>query len=109
MLETIPATLGMPLPEPGYLGAVQQWCRDRGAVFVLDEIQTGLGRSGRFWCHAHDDVEPGSPTTEDLSECEWPMQHGVSLGEFGGLIGEARVLAFDDLLPLLKRFLAGAR
>jgi acetylornithine/succinyldiaminopimelate/putrescine aminotransferase len=58
VLETIPATLGMPLPHPGYLAAVQQLCRDRGAVFVLDEVQTGLGRSGRLWCHEHDGVEP---------------------------------------------------
>jgi acetylornithine/succinyldiaminopimelate/putrescine aminotransferase len=58
LLETIPATLGMPLPVDGYLAAVQQLCRDRGAYFALDEVQTGLGRSGRTWCFEHDSVEP---------------------------------------------------
>ena len=58
LLEAVPATLGMPLPRPGYLAAVQEWCRDRGAMFAVDEIQTGLGRSGRMWCHEHDGVEP---------------------------------------------------
>jgi acetylornithine/succinyldiaminopimelate/putrescine aminotransferase len=58
VLEAIPATLGMPLPADGYLRGIQERCRDRGAVFVLDEVQTGLGRTGRMWCHEHDDVEP---------------------------------------------------
>lgn len=58
LLETIPATLGMPLPDEGYLARVQALCRERGAYFALDEVQTGLGRSGRVWCFEHDDVEP---------------------------------------------------
>ena len=58
LLETVPATLGMPLPADGYLAGVQQRCRDRGALFALDEVQTGLGRSGRMWCFEHDGVEP---------------------------------------------------
>jgi putrescine aminotransferase len=58
VLEAIPATLGMPLPSDGYLAGVQELCRARGAVFVLDEVQTGLGRTGRVWSHEHDGVEP---------------------------------------------------
>ncbi|MCJ7437441.1 MAG: aminotransferase class III-fold pyridoxal phosphate-dependent enzyme [Acidimicrobiia bacterium] len=58
ILETIPATLGMRVPSDDYLSGVQALCRDRGALFVLDEIQTGLGRSGRMWCYEHDEVEP---------------------------------------------------
>jgi len=58
LLETVPATLGMPMPDDGYLAGVQQLCRDRGAFFALDEVQTGLGRSGRMWCFEHDEVEP---------------------------------------------------
>jgi acetylornithine/succinyldiaminopimelate/putrescine aminotransferase len=37
---------------------VQELCRERGAVFAIDEVQTGLGRSGRMWCHEHDGAEP---------------------------------------------------
>lgn len=58
VLETVPATLGMAMPDDGYLAGVQALCRERGALFVLDEIQTGLGRSGRMWCFEHDGVEP---------------------------------------------------
>ncbi len=58
VLETAPATLGMAIPGDGYLAGVQALCRERGAILVLDEIQTGLGRSGRMWCYEHDGVEP---------------------------------------------------
>lgn len=58
ILEPIPATLGMPIPADGYLAGVQRLCRERGALFIVDEVQTGLGRTGRMWCHQHDDLEP---------------------------------------------------
>ncbi len=58
ILEPVPATLGMPIPSDGYLGRVQEMCRDRGVVFVLDEVQTGLGRTGHMWAHEHWDLEP---------------------------------------------------
>ena len=58
ILEPIPATLGMPLPSPGYLERVAEICRQRGAQLILDEIQTGLGRTGMMWAHEHWDVEP---------------------------------------------------
>jgi acetylornithine/succinyldiaminopimelate/putrescine aminotransferase len=58
VLETIPATLGMPIPRDGYLAGVRAMCDERGALLVLDEVQTGLGRSGRLWCYEHDGIEP---------------------------------------------------
>ncbi len=56
--EPIPATLGMPIPSPGYLGSLQRLCHDRGALFIVDEVQTGLGRTGLMWAHQHWDLEP---------------------------------------------------
>jgi acetylornithine/succinyldiaminopimelate/putrescine aminotransferase len=74
LLEPIPATLGMPVPSPGYLAEVQAICRDRGALFALDEAQTGLGRSGRIWCHQHDDLSPDLLVTgKGLSGGVFPM------------------------------------
>ncbi len=58
VLESIPATLGIAVPSDGYLRGVQDLCRARGALLVLDEVQTGLGRTGRIWSHEHDRVEP---------------------------------------------------
>lgn len=58
ILETIPATLGMPIPFDGYLKGVETLCHERGALLILDEVQTGLGRTGKVWGYEHDDVEP---------------------------------------------------
>jgi acetylornithine/succinyldiaminopimelate/putrescine aminotransferase len=58
LLETVPATLGFPLPTPGYLPAVRRLTREHGALLVLDEVQAGLGRSGRLWAFEHFGVEP---------------------------------------------------
>jgi putrescine aminotransferase len=63
ILETIPATLGMPMPPVGYLSSIQRWCNERGAFLLLDEVQTGLGRTGQVWCYEHDDVEPDAVIT----------------------------------------------
>jgi acetylornithine aminotransferase len=74
ILETIPATLGMPMPLPGYLAAAGALCRERGALLVLDEVQTGLGRTGTMWCHQQEGVEPDLVTTaKGLSGAIYPM------------------------------------
>jgi ornithine--oxo-acid transaminase len=49
---------GVNLPPPGYLEAAQRLCRDAGALFVVDEVQTGLGRTGRFLALEHWGLEP---------------------------------------------------
>jgi ornithine--oxo-acid transaminase len=45
-------------PPPGYLRAAQELCRRYGTLFVLDEVQTGLGRTGRWFALEHWDLEP---------------------------------------------------
>ncbi len=63
ILEPVPATLGMPIPSEGYLRGVQTLCRDRGAKLVIDEVQTGLGRTGKLWCYQHDELSPDAVVT----------------------------------------------
>lgn len=58
LLEPIPATLGMPVPAPGYLGAVREVCSQRGALLAFDEVQTGLGRTATMWFHQQEDAVP---------------------------------------------------
>ncbi len=58
ILEAIPATLGFPPPAPGYLRAVAEAARSAGALLILDEVQTGLGRTGTNWYFEQEDVEP---------------------------------------------------
>jgi acetylornithine/succinyldiaminopimelate/putrescine aminotransferase len=58
LIETIPATYGFPLPEPGYLESVRDLCDRYGALFVADEVQTGLMRTGEMWGIYKAGVEP---------------------------------------------------
>jgi putrescine aminotransferase len=58
LLETIPATSGFPLPQAGYLAEVKALCTRHGALYIADEVQTGLGRTGRMWGVECYDVEP---------------------------------------------------
>jgi ornithine--oxo-acid transaminase len=49
---------GVNIPPPGYLEAAQRLCREHGTLFVCDEVQTGLGRTGRFLALEHWGLEP---------------------------------------------------
>ncbi|RLB40861.1 MAG: aspartate aminotransferase family protein [Deltaproteobacteria bacterium] len=58
ILETIPATLGIVLPPEGYLKNVRRLCTERGALLIIDEVQTGFGRTGKLWGFEHFDILP---------------------------------------------------
>jgi acetylornithine/succinyldiaminopimelate/putrescine aminotransferase len=58
ILETIPATNGMPIPDPAYFPAVRALCDRTGAQLIIDEVQAGLGRTGRLWGVEHFEIIP---------------------------------------------------
>jgi len=58
ILETIPATNGMLIAEPGYFRAVRELCDRTGAQLIIDEVQAGLGRTGKLWGIEHYGVAP---------------------------------------------------
>ncbi|HEU4618170.1 MAG TPA: ornithine--oxo-acid transaminase [Gammaproteobacteria bacterium] len=59
LVEPIQAEAGIVVPPPGYLSAARKICSERGVLFVLDEIQTGLGRTGRLFDYQHEaDAKP---------------------------------------------------
>jgi acetylornithine/succinyldiaminopimelate/putrescine aminotransferase len=49
---------GVHVAPPGYLVAAQKLLHDHGALLIVDEVQTGIGRTGKFFAHFHDDVAP---------------------------------------------------
>jgi ornithine--oxo-acid transaminase len=49
---------GVNIPAPDYLPAAQRLCREAGALFVCDEVQTGIGRTGRFLALEHWELQP---------------------------------------------------
>ncbi|UNB53197.1 aspartate aminotransferase family protein [Mycolicibacterium sp. YH-1] len=58
IMETIPATYGFPLPPPGYLEAVKDLCVRYDALYIADEVQTGLMRTGEMWAITKHGIEP---------------------------------------------------
>jgi putrescine aminotransferase len=58
IIETIPATLGIVTPDSAYLKTVKEICEKNGALLILDEVQTGFGRTGKFWGFENYDVRP---------------------------------------------------
>lgn len=58
LFETIPATGGINVPPDGFFPAVRRLCDERGALWIDDEVQTGLGRTGRLWAFEHYGVIP---------------------------------------------------
>jgi acetylornithine/succinyldiaminopimelate/putrescine aminotransferase len=49
IVETVPATYGFPIVPEGYLQGIRALCDRYGALYIADEVQTGLGRSGSLW------------------------------------------------------------
>jgi putrescine aminotransferase len=58
ILETVPATYGIAIPEEDFLPQVRKLCDENGVLLIIDEIQTGLGRTGTLWGVEHFGVEP---------------------------------------------------
>ncbi len=56
--ETIQAEAGVIAPKNNWLKRVRERCNQTGALFILDEIQTGFGRTGKLWAFEHFDVVP---------------------------------------------------
>jgi acetylornithine/N-succinyldiaminopimelate aminotransferase len=58
ILETIQGGAGFIVPKNGYLKKVKQRCEEVGALLIVDEIQTGIGRTGKFWGFEHFEIIP---------------------------------------------------
>jgi acetylornithine/succinyldiaminopimelate/putrescine aminotransferase/Ser/Thr protein kinase RdoA (MazF antagonist) len=78
MMETIPATNGFPLPENDYLKKVKKLCEEHGTLYLADEVQTGLGRTGHRWAIEAYGVEPDIIITgKGLSGGLYPMAAAI--------------------------------
>ena len=58
MLEPVMGEIGIVPARPGYLEGVRKWCDEKGLLLILDEVQTGLGRTGRWFAHQHPGITP---------------------------------------------------
>ena len=58
MLEPVMGEIGIVPAKAGYLAGVRKWCDEQGLLLILDEVQTGLGRTGRWFAHQHHGITP---------------------------------------------------
>lgn len=78
IIETIPATYGFPMPNDGYLPACKALCQKYGTVYIADEVQTGLMRTGEMWGWQSYGVQPDIyVTAKGLSGGIYPISAAV--------------------------------
>jgi predicted acetylornithine/succinylornithine family transaminase len=58
LVEPIQGEGGVNMPAPGYLRGIREWCNEHGLLLILDEIQTGIGRTGTLFAYEQEAVEP---------------------------------------------------
>jgi ornithine--oxo-acid transaminase len=83
LVEPIQGEGGVVVPPDGYLGCARELCRDRGVAFMADEIQTGLGRTGRLFCCDWEAVRPDVLIVgKALGGGVYPVSAAIADGEF---------------------------
>jgi ornithine--oxo-acid transaminase len=88
LLEPIQGEAGVIVPPPGYLSGVRDLCTKHNVLFLADEIQSGLGRTGKTFAVDHENVRPDMHIM------------GKALG--GGIVPVSAVAASRDVLGVLK-------
>ena len=58
MLEPVMGEIGIIPAAKGYLEGVRRWCDEKGLLLILDEVQTGIGRTGKWFAHQHHGITP---------------------------------------------------
>ena len=112
MLEVVQGEGGVRLATPEFLRTARKICDERGAALIVDEVQTGLGRTGRWFAFEHYDVTPdiitlakamgaGLPigaciAREDVADAFKPGDHATTFG--GGPVPCAAALAVLDVI-----------
>lgn len=126
LLEPVQGEGGVHVPDPGYLAAVRRLCDERGALLVLDEVQTGLGRTGRWFAFHHAGIRPDVVTMAkalgngvpigacwaraEVAEAFVPGDHGTTLGGQPLAASAARaVLRTMEALDVSTRAAAAGR
>src|SRR3954447_16584543 len=112
LLEPVQGEAGVMTPPRGYLRKVRELCTRHGALMLIDEVQTGMGRTGAFFAHQHDRIEPdaislakdiagGMPlgallAREELAKVFTPGTHASTFG--GNPLATAAASAVVELL-----------
>jgi acetylornithine aminotransferase len=74
IIEPIQGEGGVVLPDPDYLKGVKKLCEERNAILIFDEVQVGLGRTGRLFAHEHFGITP------DIMTLAKALGNGLPIG-----------------------------
>ncbi|MBI2554520.1 MAG: acetylornithine transaminase [Candidatus Rokubacteria bacterium] len=74
LVEPIQGEGGVNVPDDGYLPGLRKVCDEAGALLILDEVQTGMGRTGALWAYQHSGVEP------DIMTLAKALANGIPIG-----------------------------
>jgi acetylornithine aminotransferase len=74
MVEPIQGEGGIFVPDPGYLKALRELCDKYDCLLILDEVQTGIGRTGKFFAYQHENILP------DVVTCAKALGNGIPIG-----------------------------
>ncbi|MCA9666206.1 MAG: ornithine--oxo-acid transaminase [Myxococcales bacterium] len=113
LVEPIQGEAGINIPPEGYLQKAAEICKQRGVMLLLDEVQTGFGRTGKMFCCEHEGVKPDAiimgkalsggvypvsavAASEELMGVLHPGDHGSTFG--GNPLGAAVACAALDVL-----------
>jgi acetylornithine/N-succinyldiaminopimelate aminotransferase len=116
LLEPIQGEAGIRVPPAGYLRAAREITTEAGVLLILDEIQSGMGRTGRLFAHQHEGIRPDVVTmakalgsgypigatiaSSEVADAMQPGDHGTTFG--GNPVACAAALATLDVVePLL--------
>jgi len=134
LVEPIQGEAGVKVPKDGYLAGARKKCTDYGILFMLDEVQTGFGRTGKRFCYMHEDARPDVlivgkalggglyPVSAVLADKKYmdiftPGTHGSTFGgnPLASAVGTAALEVLEDeklderSARLGKRFMDGLR
>jgi acetylornithine/N-succinyldiaminopimelate aminotransferase len=74
LVEPIQGEGGINVPSSGYLAGLRTLCDERGVLLMLDEVQTGMGRTGEWFAYQHEGIEP------DVLTCAKALAGGIAAG-----------------------------
>jgi len=86
IMEPIQGEGGVICPDKEYLERVRELCNERGCLFIFDEVQTGIGRTGKLFAHEHFDVTP------DIMTIAKALGNGLPIGAMLASESVARAL-----------------
>ncbi|MGH8999131.1 MAG: aspartate aminotransferase family protein, partial [Acidimicrobiia bacterium] len=100
LLEPVQGEGGVRVAPDGYLPAVRDLCHRRGAIFMLDEVQTGLGRTGRWFGHEHflggTEVSPEPTVRPDVVTLAKALGNGMPIGACWARLDVAKAFETGD-------------